>query len=292
MKNILGSQDKWNEFYKLYVKDLEFEVNSAFHYILNYYNLYYQLDESDNWKDYIDTLNLKNDDINNNKVTNINITIDEEKNIKDINNKEDRIIYCMNSNNFFSGALISPQNSYLHIVNKNLEIKPEQHCWTLFKREKILYFPTPFYSTGNLPVLTWNKTGNEFLLNSKYYSNTGATWGNYTTFSINPQPVRYSLELSDGESLIFLKKTNGTFETNLFAYSTGSTGSTGSTSSGKEAWDGFKQIMYEFYYGDEEIIDDNNYLEDTVWNQTTNTYTIKVNRNETPIKNNIKVRIW
>lgn len=286
MKNILGSQDKWNEFYKLYVKGLEFEVNSAFHYILNYYNLYYQLDESDNWKKYIniDTLNLKNDNINN-EVTDINITTVEEKNIKDINNKEDQITYYMNSNNFFSGALISPQNEYLYILknNKIFIIKPEQHCWTLFKREKILYFPTPFYSTGNLPVLTWNKTENGFLLNSKYYSNTGATWGNYTTFSINPQPVRYSLELDGGESLISLNKTNGTFETNLFAYS---------EDSKKEAWDGFKQIMYEFYYGDEEIIDDNNYLEDTVWNQTTNSYTIKVNRNETPIKNNIKVRIW
>lgn len=287
MKNILGSQDKWNEFYKLYIKDLEFEVNSAFHYILNYYNLYYQLDESDNWKDYIniDTLNLKNDDINNNKVIDINTTEDEEENIKDINNKEDQITYYMNSNNFFNGALISPQNEYLYILknNKIFIIKPEQHCWTFFKREKILYFPTPFYSTGNLPALTWNKTGNKFLLNSKYYSNTGATWGNYTTFSINPQPVRYSLELTNEESLIYLYKTNGTFETNLFAYS---------EDSKKEAWDGFKQVMCEFYYGDEEIIDDNNYLEDTVWNQITNSYTIKVNRNETPIKNNIKVRIW
>lgn len=257
MKNILGSQDKWNEFYKLYIKGLEFEVNSAFHYILNYYNLYYQLDESDSWKNYI---NIEK--------------IGEEK--------DETIVYKIDPNNFFSGALISPQNSCLHI-GENLKIKPEQHCWTLFKREKILYFPTPFYSTGNLPVLTWNKIENGFLLNSKYYSNTGATWDNYITFSINPQPVRYSLELDGGESLISLNKTNGTFETNLFAYS---------EDSKKEAWDGFKQIMYEFYYGDEEIIDDNNYLEDTVWNQTTNSYTIKVNRNETPIKNNIKVRIW
>lgn len=287
MKNILGSQDKWNEFYKLYVKGLEFEVNSAFHYILNYYNLYYQLDENDNWKDYIniDNLNLKNNNDDNIEELTITTTEDTEITVKNIDNKEDIIAYYINSINFFNGALISPQDEYLYISedNKIFITKPDQHCWTLFKREKILYFPTPFYSTGNLPVLTWNKTENGFLLNSKYYSNTGSTWGNYTTFSINPQPVRYSLELSGKESLIFLNKTNGTFETNLFAYS---------NNSGKEAWDGFKQIMSEFYFGDEEIIDDNNYLEDTVWNQTTNSYTIKVNRNETPIKNNIKVRIW